>query len=405
MRICLVSREYPPETHWGGIGTFTFNLAHGLSNIGHDVDVICLTFGAERVVEDAGVTVRRIRAPEIPFTSRTWWDLAGRMLAPFAVLYSRKLMHKIEALNRSEPYDIIDFPEHIGEGFCTGIFRPWPAVVRLYTPLSLIGELGLNRSTNVLDYGILRLLEKTSINKATAVTSPSRNLASLVAEKFKYKRPISIIYNPINTEVFSPGVKSSKCDSWVNILFAGRLEDRKGVHVLAQAIPQVVARVPSVRFVLLGRDCPGVEGHASMRTYIEQTLEQGNCADHVEFRAPVTHADLPDQYRDADIMVVPSLYDNSPYTCLEALACGVPVVGTSAGGMPEYIQDGVCGTIVPPGDADALADALIALAEDEPKRQTFSAAARQHVLENFKQEIIAAEMVKLYRQAVADTRN
>ena len=400
LNVCIVSREYPPETLWGGIGTFTYNLAHGLKNIGHAVDVVCFTLGNEAHYNDDGVSIYRISSPKIPVTNKTWWDFAGYSLFPFSFLYSYKVMKKIECLNKEKHYDAVDFPEHIGEGFFSILFQRCPSLVRLYTPLSLIGALGLRRSTNYLDYFLFGLIEKYSIKKSTIVNSPSRNLADLVADKFKFNGDIQIIYNPIDTDKFSPPKDSpNKNRETINVLFAGRLEDRKGAHVLAHAIPLVVKSHASVQFTFLGRDCPGLGGEPSMKNYIIDFLRKKGALNNVLFQDPVPYHELTAHYCAADIMVVPSLYDNSPYTCLEAMACGVPVIGTSAGGMPEYIDNGECGIIVPPNDSDSLAQAILELIFDKGKRIRYGLAARYKVLTVFKREIIAQKITSLYSQA------
>ena len=400
LKICIVSREYPPETLWGGIGTFTYNLAHGLKNIGHEVDVVCLTLGHESRQEDEGVTVHRISSPKIPFTKKTWWNFAKYSLFPFSFLYSYKVMKKIESLSKEKHYDAIDFPEHIGEGFFSILFRRWPSLVRLYTPLSLIGELGLRRSTNYLDYFLFGLIEKYSIKKSTIVNSPSRNLANLVIDKFKFNGDIQIIYNPIDTDKFAPRKnRPNKNRETINVLFVGRLEDRKGAHVLAHAIPLVVKSRASVQFTFLGSDCPGIDGVPSMKNYIIDVLRERGALNNITFHTPVPYHELVDHYCAADIMVVPSLYDNSPYTCLEAMSCGIPVIGTSAGGMPEYIDNGKCGIIVPPGDSESLARAILELTFDQEKRIRYGLAARHKVLTVFKREIIAQKIITLYSLA------
>jgi glycosyltransferase involved in cell wall biosynthesis len=397
LKICIVSREYPPETLWGGIGTFTYNLAHGLKNIGHEVDIVCLTLANESRQEDEGITVHRISSPKIPFTNKTWWDFARHSLFPFSLLYSYKVMKKIEALSKAQHYDAIDFPEHIGEGFFSILCHRWPSFVRLYTPLSLIGELGLRRSTNYLDYFLFGLIEKYSIMKSTIVNSPSRNLANLVADKFKYKRDIHIIHNPIDTDKFAPQKnRRNRTHGVVNVLFTGRLEDRKGAHVLAHAIPLVLKSLTAIQFTFLGSDCPGIDGVPSMKNYIIGMLQEKGGLKNIIFHAPVPYNELADYYCAADIMVVPSLYDNSPYTCLEAMSCGIPVIGTSAGGMPEYIDNGICGIIVPPNDSESLARAILELALDKKKRIRYGLAARHKVLTVFKREIIAEKITKLY---------
>ena len=400
MKICIVSREYPPETLWGGIGTFTYNLAHGLKAIGHDVDVVCFTLGNDSIQEDKGITLYRISSPKIPFSKKTWWDFVKYALFPFSLLYSYKVMNKIGSLYNERKYDVIDFPEHIGEGFISILFNRWPSLVRLYTPLSLIGEMGLSRSTNAVDYYLFGLMEKYSIRNATIVNSPSRSLADLVCDKFRYGGDVSIIYNPIDTEKFAPRSETPGRDNEVvKVLFVGRLEDRKGVHVLAHAIPSIVGAVSNIQFTLLGRDCKGVNGVSSMKEYIIGVLSKEGGLENVRFADPVPYDMLAEYYQLADIMVVPSLYDNSPYTCLEAMSCGVPVIGTSAGGMPEYIDDGVCGIIVSPGIHEELSGAVIRLAENSELRKTYGIAARCKALSVFRREVVAENITGLYLQA------
>ena len=401
LKICIVSREYPPHTLWGGIGTFTYNLAHGLKNVGHDVDVLAFTLWEEEHAEDNGIHVHRISSPKVPFKQKTYWDYATSALSPFAFFYSFKIRKKIEALHRERDYDVIDFPEHIGEGFFTALTKKYPTLVRLFTPLSLIGHMGLNRSTNALDYFLFGLMEKSSIRQATAINAPSRNLAELVGKAFRIRRPIEVIYNPIDSDKFSPdpGVHTNS-DGLVKVLFVGRLEDRKGVHILARAIPRVVLKAKNARFIILGSDCRGVNGFHSMKDFMLQIFREQGVAEHVEFRDPIPYDTLPALYNSADISVVPSLYDNSPYTCLEAMSCGLPVVSTSAGGMQEYIDHGKNGIIVPPSDVKALAEALTALLLDPAKRQAYGIAAREKAVQEFKREVVAAKLTRLYLRTI-----
>jgi len=401
LNICIVSREYPPETLWGGIGTFTYNLAQGLCEIGHNVDVIALSLGDEHTMVDNGVTVHRLPSPAIPFIGGRFWDIANRVLAPFSILYSYKVYRKIESLNRTRAYDVIDFPEHIGEGVVTQFAGTFPCHVRLYTPLSLIGHLGLHRTTNRLDYLVIELMERYSVGKALMVNSPSRALAMLVKQEFRLDRQVDIIPNPIDATVFCPTSVPKPNKPVKQVLFIGRLDDRKGIHVLAQAVPKVVKQFSAVRFVLLGNDGKGVEGVPSMKEYIVRVLRESDCEQAVEFRDRVAYSELPEIYREADISVVPSLYDNSPYTCLEAMACGLPVIGTDAGGTPEYIDHGRTGTVVPPGDVDALAAALIDLLTDEEKCKVYGENARAKVCRVYSRDVVATAMAELYHFSVA----
>ena len=402
LNICIVSREYPPETLWGGIGTFTYNLAQGLKNIGHNVDVIAFTLGEDSIADDNGVIIHRISSPKVPFSNKTYWDYVGMALTPFAFFYSRKIQKKIRELEVTKHFDVIDFPEHIGEGFFSVIVGTHPSLVRLYTPLSLIGHLGLNRSTNWLDYFLFGLMEKISIKKCTIVNSPSKALADLVKAEFNVKKDIHLIYNPIDTDKFSPNslASDSNDEEVVNVLFVGRLSDRKGVHILAKAIPGIVAEIESVQFTIIGTDDEGVDGFNSMKDFMSNVFEEAGVMKKISFGSFVPYDDLPNVYSRADISVVPSLYDNSPYTCLEAMSCGLPVIGASAGGMPEYIDDGVNGIIIPPNNIESLAAAVIRLSTNVQERKDFSEKAREKAVREFKREVVAIKITELYIKAI-----
>jgi hypothetical protein len=110
---------------------------------------------------------------------------------------------------------------------------------------------------------------------------------------------------------------------------------------------------------------------------------------------------MPEYFRSADIFVLPSLYDNAPLTCLEALSSGTPIVGTSTGGMKEYVVTGESGTIIPAGDVAALTAALTELLNDKTKRESYGKAARLRALELFSREITAQKSVDLYLQAIS----
>jgi hypothetical protein len=110
---------------------------------------------------------------------------------------------------------------------------------------------------------------------------------------------------------------------------------------------------------------------------------------------------MPAHYRSADICVVPSLYENAPYTVLEAQASGKPVVGTDAGGSKEYISHGVSGYVVPVRNSQALAEAIVKLVKDESLRKQMGVAARTLSLEKFDRTVIVQEAVKTYELAIA----
>src|SRR5262249_7479366 len=158
--------------------------------------------------------------------------------------------------------------------------------------------------------------------------------------------------------------------------------ERKGINYLVQAIPGILQACPNTEFVIIGADTNNAKGgQRSVRADLQDFLNRHRILSKVRFVDRVPLTELASYYRSADVCVVPSVYDNSPYTCLEAMACGRPVVGTSGGGTKEYVTDGECGTIVPPRDSEALRDAIISLLRDSRKRQRMSENARKRVLQ------------------------
>jgi len=93
-----------------------------------------------------------------------------------------------------------------------------------------------------------------------------------------------------------------------------------------------------------------------MKQHLQTRMRDGGIPrERIQFIGAVPRMSLPDLYRSAAVCVVPSLYENLPYTCLEAMACGCATIGSNVGGIPEIITDGVDGRLVPPADADGLA--------------------------------------------------
>lgn len=400
MRICLIAREYPPETAWGGIATFTYHLAHGLKEIGNEVVVITLAESVPKNVDDDGVMVHRVLPFVVP------GDLgAAAMCMPYS-RYQLKatagLWQKFLELHEQNPFDMIDTPELLGEGIYPAVTKVAPLTVRLYTPHSKFMAEQLHNITASFDHQLVALFERVAMLSADAITSPSNDLADFVAEDLNYPREkITLICNPIDPDKFSPdGDCALPPTDGLRVLFVGRLEERKGITYLVQAIPGILKLCPDAEFVIIGADTTNAQGgQRSVLNELRDFLARSRVLDRVKFISRVPLDELPNYYRSADVCVVPSVYDNSPYTCLEAMSCGRPVVGTSAGGTKEYVTDGECGIIVPSRDSEALKEAITYLLKDGRARLRMSENSRRRVMEKFQRKQIARETVALYEEA------
>jgi glycosyltransferase involved in cell wall biosynthesis len=401
MRICLISREYPPETGFGGIATFTRHLALGLRACGHDVEVVCLAKEEARTLNDEGIPVHRV----LPYDFKSKLSAVDRCMpyTKYLLTASTALWDKFAQLHADKPFDVVDTPELLAEGFMPAITRAAPLVIRLYTPHSkFIAEKFHNVSAS-FDHQNVAMMERVAMLQADALTSPSADLAAFVAGDLNYPLDqISIVMNPLDTTVFSPeGEKALPPTEKLRVIFVGRLEERKGISYLVEAIPTVVNQFKNVEFVIIGDDTATAKGGSSVLVQLKESLKKNGCESYVTFIDRVPLAALSNYYRSADISIVPSVYDNSPYTALEAMSCGRPVIGTSGGGTKEYVIDGESGLIIEPRDAGAIAQALVKLLSDEGERKRLAQNARTRAVANFDRKAVAAQTVQIYERAIA----
>lgn len=401
MRICLISREYPPDTGYGGIATFSKHLAYGLKNLGHDVVVIALAKNEAKVVDDGGICVHRVVA--YPFESKLATTSLFVPFTKYVTLNCTALWDKFAELHAAKPFDVIDSPELLADGIISAVVEVVPQVIRLYTPHSKFIAEKLHNIVPSFDHQFVALCERIAMLKADVLTSPSLDLAKFVAGDLGLAvEKIQIVRNPIDTSVFTPeGNRAIPQTEKLRILFVGRLEGRKGITYLVDAIPQIVAKFKNVEFVILGDDTNTEEGGRSILATLKTKLTANRCSEYVKFIDRVNLDELPAYYRSADISIVPSVYDNSPYTCLEAMSCGKPVIGTDAGGTKEYIEHNKSGLIIAACDSNAIAEACLSLLTNEAERIRLGQGAREHAVKNFDRTEIARQTVKCYELAQA----
>ena len=401
MRICLISREYPPETGFGGIATFTRHLAHGLKEIGHEVEVVslCKDDNPDHIQEDDGIIVHRVQQE---WLGKRLGTISMCMpYSRYVLMTSTALWRKFFQIHGRKPFDVVDTPELLAEGLFPAITRALPLLIRLYTPHSKFIAEKLHGVTPSFDHEFVAGVERVAMLSADVLTSPSLDLARFVASDLNYDlEDIHIVRNPIDPSQFSPeGHKALPDTDKVRVLFVGRLEERKGIHYLIDAIKDVVAINENVEFVIIGDDTNTAHGQTSVLAELKETIARDKVGDYVKFIARIPLTELPAHYRSADISIVPSVYDNSPYTCQEAMSCGNPVIGTDSGGTAEYLVDGVSGIAIPPRDSAAIAEALNRLISDNELRERMGAAARKRVVEEFDRKEIARQTADLYELA------
>jgi glycosyltransferase involved in cell wall biosynthesis len=178
------------------------------------------------------------------------------------------------------------------------------------------------------------------------------------------------------------------------MIFACRqLFPRKGIRFLLEAAAQLKPQFPDLKVVLAG---DGFE-----RPELVRLADQLGIAADVTFLGWVPNSDLPPYYRAAAVSVIPSLEEGFGIPAAEAMGCEVPVVASDAGGLPEVVENGVTGLVVPRGDADALARAIQTLLTDPERRREMGQAGRARALRLFDWDRSAEQFEQLYREVAA----
>ena len=387
MKICLVSQEYPPETGGGGIGTQTYLKAQGLAARGHEVHVISLSGdGIPRMYADGPVVVHRIVHPEL--------DAPGFELTTSWMAYSGAVARKLQELDSGVHFEIIQFPEYGGEGFVyqTDTFgnRTARYVVQLHGPLGMFAEQMGWPDVGSTFHQIGCFMERSAMHHADKVLASSLNTARFCAEHYDYPlREIDVIHSAVDTLHFKP--RQVEGPGHPNVLFVGNLHGSKGIDVLMDAVISLRRKFPRIRLRCIGK------ADASSMAEHRQRIAAGVAGENIEILGYVHHSDLPAYYQACDIFAAPSVFEPGPGNIyLEAMACGKPVIACRSGGAPEVVLDGETGILVPPVNAEAIAEAIVLLEADTAYRRRLGGNGRKWVESRFTRDQYINRVERIY---------
>lgn len=252
--------------------------------------------------------------------------------------------------------------------------------------------------------------------------------SNYITQKIKHRYPFfsdrcQTVPNGVETDRFTQKPNSSN-HAQMNgrekrILFVGRVSPEKGVHTLLTAFQEVAVRMPNTELQIVGAltmapyefivalsDDDKVVELASFfqgEKYIDYLRKHipPHLSERVTFTGSISHSKIQDYYHQADILVNPSFSEAFGMSLIEAMASGVPVIATSTGGMVDIIQDGKTGLLVAPGDADAIAEAILLLFSDSSFRSTITSTAKQQVLKRYSWDSVANILLDQYQNILS----
>jgi glycosyltransferase involved in cell wall biosynthesis len=237
----------------------------------------------------------------------------------------------------------------------------------------------------------LLIIERLSAPAATKIIVKSKRIQQLfidrqIAEKNDYE----LIYHGIDLERFKNKAPASlpESDGELKLLYAGRLQDGKGLFDLIEAF----SKLEGQNIDLL------IAGDGPIKAELDKEIAERGLEQSIHLLG--YREDVPELLAASDVLVLPSYREGTPRAISEALASKTPVVSTQIAGIPEQVPHGECGLLIDPGDVDALVSALNRLLESEELRQKMSQACQSQV-ERFSIEREQREIAQLYERLLS----
>lgn len=402
MKIALFS--YRGNPYCGGQGVYLFYLSRGLAERGHEVHVFTgppypapMPWAKVHPLPDENF----INQPARYFPPRTLKEPLGLLeyaLArlgsnPEMLAQSLRLYFQLRRLLQEERFEIVHDNQSLGYGLLLIQRLGIPVVATIHHPLAVDRREDLRQMQGVLRRARRALyyplvMPALVARRLHALITVSDFAGNLIARHYKLRpEQLERVYNGVDCHRFRPRPEMAKVPG--RLIFVGSTEDRKkGMRYLLEAL---AALPPPVHLVIVdGRRYPG-------RVYAQNLIEKLGLSGRVFWRERISNAELVEEYNRAEVAVVPSLFEGFGLPALEAMACGLPVVATTAGALPEVTgPDGQAALLARPGDAAALAHAIRRLLSSPPLRRQLGDRGRRRAEQNFSWAQAAAATEAVY---------
>ena len=401
---------YRGNPRCGGQGVYTRHLTRELVALGHSVEVFAGQPWPE-VDEGVGFTpvpsLDLYRDPDpfrIPrpseFTNSYTTGIAAlefgvMCTAGFPEPWTFSLRARKLLAERRDDFDLVHDNQCLGNGILGMMEDGWPLLTTLHHPITVDRQLALSHATNPWQqftqrrwFGFLRMQVKVARALPQVVTvseSSKRDIASQMGVDVDRMTVVPVgvdhtVFRPQDDVVPVPGRIMVTSSSDVPM---------KGLVPLLEAVAKLRTE-RDVELVVIGN--PRADGR------VAKAIERLGLAPLVRCVSGITDEELARNYAQAEVAVVPSLYEGFSLPAIEAMACGVALVATTGGALPEVVgTDGVTGLLVAPDDPGELAEAIARLLDDAELRHRLGAAGRQRVLGRFTWQVTAAGTAEQYR--------
>ena len=408
LRICLLS--YRSDPHCGGQGVYVRNLSQALCDLGHRVDVVS---GPPYPVLDNGVKLHRLpsldlynpqdlfRTPSLrelcdPVNLLEWIGVST-MGFPEPLTFGIRAHRWLASANGR--YDIVHDNQSLSYGI-RALARQRPLVATIHHAITVDRDLAVRAERSLWKkakqrrwYSFIQMQKRVAPALRRIITVSDCARQDIQREFGIPEKRFSIVPNGIDTGLFHPCPEIERRPERL-IVTTSADTPLKGLKYLLRAVAELAPSRPRLQLTVVGTP--------KKKSPVLKLINQLGIARRVRFTGRIDHQEFVRQYARAWVAVVPSLYEGFGLPAGEAMACGVPVISTTGGALPEVVGD--TGLLVPPADHRALAQAIALLCDHPHKARTLGEAGYKRVMHHFTWQNAAQKTVIAYRQAIDDYR-
>lgn len=410
LRVALL--VYRGNPHSGGQGVYTRYLARELVGLGHEVTVFA---GQPYPVLDEGVGWVPVPSldlyrPDNPFRIPHPREFKTRYdLAEFAIMctagfpeprtFSWRVRDELAA--RRHQFDVVHDNQTFGTGLLGVMQDGLPLLGTCHHPITVDRRLDLEHAPTWRRrqqlrrwYGFLKMQMKVARQVPRILTVSGSSKRDIVEQYGIGEGQLEVVPIGVDQDHFRPRPEIARVPGRI-MTTASADVPFKGLLPLVEAVAKVRTERPDAHLVVVGK--------LSAKSPVAAAIERLGVGDAVTFESGISNERMIELYAQAEVAVVPSLYEGFSLPAVESMACGVPLVATTGGALPEVVgEDGVTGMLVTPGDPGELAGAIKSVLSDPELAARLADNARRRVLERFTWQACAAATADHYRWVIED---
>jgi len=328
-----------------------------------------------------------------------WAEFAIMCAAGFGEPYafSKRIAEVLRT--RLGDFDVVHDNQCLGSGMLDVLADGWPLLTTLHHPITVDREIKLAHDTSAWQrfttkrwFGFLTMQTKVAKQLPAIVTVSRSSRRDIAAQMGVDPQKMTVVPVGVDHEVFRPFDDVAEVPGRLMVTTSSDVP-MKGLVPLLEAVAKLRTE-REVELVVIGK--PKAGGR------VDQALDRLSLRDAVRCVSGISDAELARLYGEAQVAVVPSLYEGFSLPAIEAMACGRAVVATTGGALPEVVgDDGTTALLVAPDDPEALAAGIAALLDDPERRAVLGAAARERVMHRFTWQVTAIGTAACYQAMLA----